>query len=92
MKRRQVFAVVVAVALGSLGSLAEAAKTEPAPNRAMVVVSFDTRTLPREEAWIGDGVAELLTLAFVQHPAFVQIDRARLKPYADPKGWGDGTA
>jgi tetratricopeptide (TPR) repeat protein/TolB-like protein len=92
MKRTPIAAVALALVLGALVEQAEAAKTEPPPKRAMVVVPFDTRALPREEAWIGDGVAELLSLAFVQHPAFVQMDRARLKPFADPQGWIDPAA
>lgn len=55
MKRRQVFAVVVAVALGGLGSLAEAAK--PAPKRAMVLVPFDTRFHVRGHPGLPEGAS-----------------------------------
>ncbi len=73
---------IVAIVLGCLSGPAEAAV-----KRGMLVAPFESGALPREEAWIGEGIADLLTLGFVQHPAFVQIDRARLKPYADPGGW-----
>ena len=73
---------LVAIVLGGLAGLAEGAV-----KRSMLVAPFETLALPPEEAWLGDGLAEALTLAFVQHPAFVQIDRARLRAFADPQGW-----
>jgi tetratricopeptide (TPR) repeat protein len=50
---------------------------EAAVKRAMLVAPFETTALDREDAWVGDGVAEALMLAFVHHPAVVQIERAR---------------
>src|SRR6266478_2707228 len=73
---------LVAIILGGLAGSADAAV-----KRSMLVIPFETLALAGEEAWIGDGVAEALTLAFVQHSAFVQIDRARLRAFVDPQGW-----
>jgi len=78
---------LVAIVLGGLAGLAEGAV-----KRSMLVAPFETLALPPEEAWLGDGLAEALTLAFVQHPAFVQIDRARLRAFADPQGWRAASA
>jgi tetratricopeptide (TPR) repeat protein len=50
---------------------------EAAVKRAVLVAPFETTALSREDAWVGDGVAELLMLAFVHHPAVVQIERTR---------------
>ncbi len=83
MKRTWVLAVV-AVVLGSQGPAVEAAV-----KRSMLVAPFETKALSHDEAWVGDGIAEILSLAFAQHPAFVQIDRARLKAFADPAGWSE---
>jgi superkiller protein 3 len=57
--------------------------------KAIMVLPYDASTLPREEQWVGEGVAQILSLAFAQHPAFVQIDRARVKGQAEV--WGDET-
>ena len=75
---------VVGIILGALCGPAEAAV-----KRSLLVTPFETKALAREEAWIGDGIAEILTLAFVQHPAFIQMDRARLRAFADPQGWSE---
>jgi tetratricopeptide (TPR) repeat protein/TolB-like protein len=77
---------LVALMLGGLAGPAQAAV-----KRSMLVAPFETGALSREDAWIGDGIAEALTLAFVQHPAFVQIDRARLRALADPQGWSEAS-
>src|SRR5207253_10412325 len=78
---------LVAIMLGCLAGSAEAAV-----KRSMLVIPFETLALLGEEAWIGDGVAEAVTLAFVQHPAFVQIDRARLRAFVDPQAWTAASA
>ena len=85
MSRRRAL-LLVAIILGSPAWPAEAAV-----KRSMLVAPFETGALSREDAWIGDGIAEALALAFVQHPAFVAIDRARLRTVADPQGWTEAS-
>ena len=57
--------------------------------RVVLVVPFDTSALERDEQWIGEGVAEVLTLGLAQHPAFVQIDRSRLSSFGRTEAWGE---
>lgn len=57
--------------------------------RAVLIVPFDANSLEREEQWIGEGIAQVLALGLGQHPAFVQIERARLRAYGRPEAWGD---
>ncbi len=85
MSRRRAL-LLVAIILGSPAWPAEAAL-----KRSLLVAPFETGALSREDAWIGDGIAEALALAFVQHPAFVGIDRARLRTVADPQGWTEAS-
>jgi tetratricopeptide (TPR) repeat protein/TolB-like protein len=56
--------------------------------RAVVIVPFDATTLEREEQWLGEGVAQTLALGLVQHPAFVLIERGRLRA-SRPEVWGE---
>ena len=50
--------------------------------RAIVVLPFDASTLARDDQWLGEGMAQLVSLALAQHPGFVQVDRTRLKAEA----------
>jgi cytochrome c-type biogenesis protein CcmH/NrfG/TolB-like protein len=72
---------IAAIVLGIAGGHVEAAT-----KRSLLVTPFETTALAREEAWVGDGIAELLTLGFVQHPAFVLIERGRLAALGDSGG------
>jgi tetratricopeptide (TPR) repeat protein/TolB-like protein len=76
--------LVLAMLAAALGS-AEAA-TKPRP---ILIVPFDASALEREERWIGEGIEEILTLAFAQHPAFVQVDRARMRSVGRVEAWGE---
>src|SRR3989449_4407595 len=57
--------------------------------RVMLIVPFDASTLDREEQWIGEAIAQVLSLGLAQHPAFVEIERSRLRAYGQPEVWGD---
>src|SRR5262249_57174268 len=41
----------------------------------------------REAQWMGEGVSQLLGRGLAQHPAFVQIERARLRGAGQPETW-----
>ena len=45
-------------------------------SRTVLIFAYQA-DLPAEEQWLGEGVAQILSLALVQHPAFVLGDRAR---------------
>ena len=70
--RLTVLAVTTLAALVATG----AGHAEVTP-RAVVVAAFDTSTLAPDDQWMGEGVAQLVSLGLAQHPAFVQIARSR---------------
>ena len=78
--------VLVSAALAVWADVAGAAPVKP---RAVVIVPFDASALERDEQWVGQGVAEILSLGLDQHPAFVQIDEARLRAVGRPDAWGE---
>ena len=57
--------------------------------RIVVIVPFDATALEREEQWMGEGVSQILALGLAQHPAFVQIERSRLRAAGRPDAWSD---
>jgi tetratricopeptide (TPR) repeat protein/TolB-like protein len=57
--------------------------------RAILIVPFDSTGLERDEQWMGQGVAEVIGLGLDQHPAFVQIEAARLRAIGRPEAWGE---
>ncbi|HXH84464.1 MAG TPA: tetratricopeptide repeat protein [Candidatus Tectomicrobia bacterium] len=78
------------VALTVLVPLAAPAAVAPAAKpRAVLIVPYDASSLEPGEAWVGEGIAQILALALVEHPAFVQVDRARLRAIGQPEVWGE---
>ena len=78
--------------LGSLIALSlPVAATASVKPRVLLIVPFDASALDREEQWVGEGVAQILSLGLAQHPAFVQVERVRLRAYGQPEAWGDAT-
>ena len=75
-------ALLVATALNL--PVSEAA-TKP---RAIAVLPFDTSTLEREQQWIGEGIAEVISVGLAQHPAFVSVDEARVRA-GQPSVWNE---
>ena len=55
-----------------------------------MVVPFDDTRLPPEQRWLGEGVAQIVSLGFVQHPDIVQVDRARAEAAAHTEVWTEG--
>jgi superkiller protein 3 len=69
-------------------SAADGAHADP-KLRVVVIVPFDGTALEREEQWMGEGVAQILALGLAQHPAFVQIERLRLRAAGRPDVWSE---
>lgn len=80
------WASTLLVLVGALAPHAARAAVKP---RTVLVVPFDAGALGDDDRWIGDGAAEVLTLGLVQHPAFVPIDRARLRALGRVEAWGE---
>jgi tetratricopeptide (TPR) repeat protein len=58
--------------------------------RTIIILPFDASGLDREEQWVGEGASQILALALAQHPAFVQIERTRVRTAAGrPELWGE---
>src|SRR5688500_8770331 len=84
MRERHARSLAVLLALG-VGLLAGEAAAAVKP-RAILIVPFDSSALSRDEQWVGEGIAQVLASGLAQHPAFVQIDRARLR---QAEAWSD---
>ena len=69
-------------------SLAEGA-SKP---RTILLLPFVTVDLTRDEQWLGEAVAQSLTLGLAQAPGLVEIDRARLRQVAQPEAWDEQAA
>jgi tetratricopeptide (TPR) repeat protein len=81
------------VLLAGALSLLSALSAEAAPkSRTLVVLPFTTVDLARDEQWMGEGVAQSLSLGFVQMPSVILVDRERLKRLARPDGWDEAAA
>ncbi|MBI4594357.1 MAG: hypothetical protein HY728_09085, partial [Candidatus Rokubacteria bacterium] len=68
------FALVLTLMLYALTAPAGAA-VKP---RLVLVVPFDATELAADDRWIGEGIVQTLSLGLTQHPAFIQVERARL--------------
>jgi tetratricopeptide (TPR) repeat protein len=79
----------VAAALFVSAAVAAEAASKP---RTLLVLPYVPVDLGRDEQWLAEAVAQSLGLAFVQTPAFVQIDRERLKRLPRPDAWDDQAA
>ncbi|HEY3068562.1 MAG TPA: tetratricopeptide repeat protein [Methylomirabilota bacterium] len=77
---------VLGVLLAAVLVLPAAAAVKP---RVVVVLPFDATALERDSQWMGEGVAQLVSLGLAQHPAFIQLDRARLRTVGRPDVWGE---
>lgn len=76
--------LLVTATLGLTSPLSAAVKP-----RVTLVLPYDASALGRDDQWLGDAVGSLLSLGLAQHPAFVQVEPARLKTVGTPEAWGD---
>jgi tetratricopeptide (TPR) repeat protein/TolB-like protein len=60
-----------------------------AKSRVIFVAPFDASSLGGDGQWIGEGVAESVSLGLAQHPGFIQVDRVRLRALGQPEAWGE---
>lgn len=62
----------------------------PVKARTVVILPFDASALDRDDQWIAEGAAQIISLGLAQHPAFVQVERARVRVAAGrPELWGE---
>ena len=81
---------ILAVAVAAM--LLAGAAPALAKSRAVLILPFVTVDLGREEQWLGESVAQSLSLALVTLPALVQIDRQRLRQLPQPEAWDEQAA
>ncbi|MBM3219797.1 MAG: tetratricopeptide repeat protein [Candidatus Rokubacteria bacterium] len=84
--RRPLVMLVALVAVMSFVSAAEAAQVK---SRVVLIAPFDASSLDADERWIGEAVGEVLRLSFVQHQAFIPLERSRLRALGAPTVWGN---
>ena len=85
------YGVQLAIAVVTVCALLAALPVDGAVKpRTIIILPFDASALERDEQWIGEGASQVLALGLAQHPAFVQIDRARVRAAAGrPELWGE---
>lgn len=93
-QRRSALAVCVAAVLAMLAGALPATPASAADGggtraRVVLIVPFDATALDAEQQWVGEGAAQAIALGLAQHPAFVQIDRKRLRVFGQPEAWGE---
>ena len=57
--------------------------------RLVLILPFDASTLPSDEQWIGESVAQIVRLGLAQHPAFTELDSSRLRAAGEQPTWGE---
>jgi TolB-like protein len=57
--------------------------------RVVVIVPFDAAAAGPDWGWVGQGIAEALSLGLAQHSAVIQVDPAQLKAFGQPEAWGE---
>src|SRR5262249_37306774 len=72
----------------SLAVFAATAGAEITP-RAIVVTPFDSSSLAADEQWMGESIAQMISLGLVWQEGIVQVDGARLKGVVDPVVWDE---
>ena len=82
-RRVRLSALVVSVLALALAVRADAA-VKP---RLLLVLPFDASALPADDRWMGEGVAQIISLGLAQHPAFNQLDPARLPALGRAEVW-----
>jgi tetratricopeptide (TPR) repeat protein len=92
MRRVESWSHMLIVLAGLLLALCPVAAHADSKLRVVLIVPFDGTPLEREEQWMGEGVSQILGLGLAQHPAFVQIERARLRGSGQPEAWTETAA
>ena len=81
----------VILTIAALAALVLGVETPPAvaqsKSRVVLIAPFDASALEADDRWVGEAVGEVLRLALVQHPAFMPIERTRLKSFASQAAW-----
>jgi len=82
----------VRLLLSLVASVLALALTAPAgaavKPRLVLVLPFDVTNLPADDRWMGEGVAQIVSLGLVQHPAFNQLEPTRLRALGTGEGSG----
>ncbi|HMH51695.1 MAG TPA: tetratricopeptide repeat protein [Candidatus Acidoferrum sp.] len=83
-RRVRLVALVVSVLALALAAPGDAA-VKP---RLVLVLPFDASALPADDRWMGEGVAQIISLGLAQHSAFNQLDPTRLPGLGHADVWG----
>jgi tetratricopeptide (TPR) repeat protein len=73
-----------------LATLASAAtNVAEATPRAIVIAPYDASSLAADEQWMGEAVAQVISLGLVWQQGLVQIEPARFRSVVDPIVWDE---
>lgn len=86
---RRLTPILLSLVVGSLSMLFATSADASVKPRIVLIVPFDASSLGGDGQWIGEGVAEALSLGLAQHPAFVQVDPGRRRALGQPEVWGE---
>lgn len=89
MGRQRIRASVALLACLVLSGVLVAGGEVAVKPRVLLIVPFMPVDLAREEAWIGEGVAQSLMLGLVNTPALLPIERQRLQQLPRPEAWDE---
>ncbi|MCI0547982.1 MAG: tetratricopeptide repeat protein [Candidatus Rokubacteria bacterium] len=90
LQRRALLSAVSAVLV--MAGVAPAFAQGASKPRGILVLPFATIDVSRDEQWVGEGIAQSLLLGLVHTPAFVLIDRQRLRNVPAPDAWDEPAA
>ncbi len=83
-------ALAAAILVAGLASSGSAAGPDPKINpRAVVIVPFDASGLAPADRWMGEAVAQAISLGLAQQPGLVQIERERFTRVVNPTAWSE---
>jgi len=75
-RRVRLMRLLVATTLALALAVTVEAAVKP---RLVLVLPFDATSLPADDRWMGEGVAQVVSLGLVQHAAFNQLEPSRLR-------------
>ena len=87
MNRRSARWAVVVLSLVAMTAAVPGVDAAPAKSRVVLIAPFDASGLDTDDRWVGEAVAEILTLGLVQHQAFIPLERSRLRAVGNSGAW-----
>src|SRR5215510_5358600 len=83
-------ALAAAIVVAGVASSISGAQPDPKINpRAIVIVPFDASGLASADRWMGEAVAQTISLGLTQQPGLARIERDRFSRAVNPPVWNE---